>query len=477
MYRQEIWVIQCTARRSGSYKVPPGDLGHTMYRQEIWVIQEVTGVVVGVPYECGMSAHPNCSTIISGWTLGQNGECIHNNAGVRLGVKGYTKMALQFHWNNPELPSTYQDSSGMALHYTSNLRQYDSGVWMVGNADFDIFPRKSHVTVEAKCRSTCTKTYLKEPVYVTAAVNHMHYLGVSQTIEHYRNGTWLRYITNDVIYSYDSPQTQENFRCCETDVTSDADCQDVVKLTSLVTLLCQYITPIEVLPGDELKSTCHFNSMTRSKTTTFGDSTQQEMCFGFLTYYPEQALADKSCISFGSLSFCEPNSFKGCDWNRFRAEIGPFWNAVTTNCAYHTCYPECKETILAEQRRNPCLANRDLVSFFKKWTLPRAERGMEFLAKFVSCDVELYGASNVGDSITTGAVPTGSGSTSTGAGSGSTSTGAGSGSSSTGAGSGSSSTGAGSGVTATPAPCRKDTGAGNGLTSSVVLIFLSFMLQ
>nr|KAG5690741.1 hypothetical protein BaRGS_022432 [Batillaria attramentaria] len=142
------------------------DLGHTMYRQEIWVIQEVTGVVVGVPYECGMSAHPNCSTIISGWTLGQNGECIHNNAGVRLG----------FHWNNPELPSTYQDSSGMALHYTSNLRQYDSGVWMVGNADFDIFPRKSHVTVEAKCSSTCTKTYLKEPVYVTAAVNHMHYL-------------------------------------------------------------------------------------------------------------------------------------------------------------------------------------------------------------------------------------------------------------------------------------------------------------
>ncbi|KAK7475234.1 hypothetical protein BaRGS_00033538, partial [Batillaria attramentaria] len=284
---------------------------------------KVTDVAVGVPYECGMSAHPNCSTIISIWTLGQNGECIHNNAGVRLGVKGYTKMALQFHWNNPELSNSYQDSSGMTLHYTSNLRQYDSGVWMVGNTDFDIFPRQSHVTVEAKCSSTCTKTYLKEPVYVTAAWNHMHYLGVSQTIEHYRNGTWLRYITNDVIYSYDSPQTQE------------------------------YITPIEVLPGDELKTTCHFNSMTRSKTTTFGDSTQQEMCFGFLTYYPEHALADKSCISFGSLSFCEPNSFKGCDWNRFWAEIGPFWYAVTTNCVYHTCYPECKETILAEQRRKP----------------------------------------------------------------------------------------------------------------------------
>nr|KAG5690749.1 hypothetical protein BaRGS_022440 [Batillaria attramentaria] len=155
--------------------------------------------------------------------------------------------------------------------------------------------------------------------------------------------------------------------------------------------------------------------MTRSKTTTFGDSTQQEMCYGLLIYYPKQALTNTSCQNIGSLIVCDPSTYKGCDLDNFWAEIGPFWYAVTTNCAYHTCYPECKETILAEQRRNPCLANRDWVSFNKKWTLPRVKGGMEFLAKFVSCDVELYGASNVGDSITTGAVPTGSGSTSTGA--------------------------------------------------------------
>nr|KAG5690739.1 hypothetical protein BaRGS_022430 [Batillaria attramentaria] len=119
--------------------------------------------------------------------------------------------------------------------------------------------------------------------------------------------------------------------------------------------------------------------------------------------------------NIGSLIVCDPSTYKGCDLDNFWAEIGPFWYAVTTNCAYHTCYPECKETILAEQRRNPCLANRDWVSFNKKWILPRVKGGMEFLAKFVSCDVELYGASNVGDSNTTGAVPTGSGSTSTGA--------------------------------------------------------------
>ncbi|KAK7477005.1 hypothetical protein BaRGS_00031781, partial [Batillaria attramentaria] len=56
---------------------------------------EVNGVEEGVPFVCGMSAHPNCSTIISIWTLGKNGECFHGNVGVRLGVKGYTKLALQ----------------------------------------------------------------------------------------------------------------------------------------------------------------------------------------------------------------------------------------------------------------------------------------------------------------------------------------------------------------------------------------------
>ncbi|KAK7475230.1 hypothetical protein BaRGS_00033534, partial [Batillaria attramentaria] len=168
--------------------------------------REVTDEPVGVPYECGMVAHPNCTLPISAWAVGLSGWCLPSNTGIRLGVNGYTKMALQLHWNNPELVNTYQDSSGITLHYTPNLRQHDVAIWVIGNTHFDIHPRQSHVTVEAKCSSTCTKTHLKEPVYVTVAVNHMHYLGVSQTIEHYRNGTWLRYITNDVIFSYDSPQ-------------------------------------------------------------------------------------------------------------------------------------------------------------------------------------------------------------------------------------------------------------------------------
>lgn len=47
------------------------------------------------PYRCGMSAHENCSTIVSIWTLGQNGECYHNSTGIKLGAKGFRTLALQ----------------------------------------------------------------------------------------------------------------------------------------------------------------------------------------------------------------------------------------------------------------------------------------------------------------------------------------------------------------------------------------------
>ncbi|KAK7462113.1 hypothetical protein BaRGS_00038485, partial [Batillaria attramentaria] len=336
---------------------------------------DLSDTEVGVPFECGMSPHQHCTTILSVWTLGQTGECFHSNVGVRLGVNGYTKLALQFHWNNPETLSTYEDGSGMTLHYTPNRRVQDAAIWLVGSVEFDIPPRQTHVTVESTCSSPCTKTYLTEPIYITAAWNHMHYLGVGQTIEHYRNGTRLRYITNDVTYSYDSPKTAE------------------------------YVTPIEVLPGDELKTTCHFNSMARSTTTTFGDSTQQEMCYGFLTYYPAQALTETECVSFRSFTYCDKSSLPNCDANKFWGEIGPFWQNVTTSCAYHTCYPECKAVILAERKRNPCLANEDFVKHYKG-ALKHTHEQTQFLVKFTSCDAEIYGDEIRRDFASTGAATT-----------------------------------------------------------------------
>lgn len=41
-----------------------------------------------------------------------------------------------------------------------------------------------------------------------------------------------------------------------------------------------------LMPGEELVTTCTYDSTSRNKTTTFGESTTDEMCFNFLFYYP-----------------------------------------------------------------------------------------------------------------------------------------------------------------------------------------------
>lgn len=50
-----------------------------------------------------------------------------------------------------------------------------------------------------------------------------------------------------------------------------------------------YDEPIILRPGDEIKTTCLFQS-NRNVTVTFGLATKDEMCLAFLTYYPKENL-------------------------------------------------------------------------------------------------------------------------------------------------------------------------------------------
>jgi len=65
----------------------------------------------------------------------------------------------------------------MKLHYTSKLRANDASVFVVGQEYLHIPPHSTGSTFTQTCPSTCTSEMLQEPVYITRAVNHMHYLG------------------------------------------------------------------------------------------------------------------------------------------------------------------------------------------------------------------------------------------------------------------------------------------------------------
>ena len=139
---------------------------------------------------------------------------------------------------------------------------------------------------------------------------------------------------------------------------------------------------------------CHYSSMSRSRTTVFGDSTQQEMCFGFIYYYPEQALdiSERTCTTDGSLSECDPATLGGCSWNGFWSRLETIGAQVASKCTqvFGDCYAECKEAILQARRDEPCMRNEDFWRQIKRWGLATSQDGKDYLGLLASCELEIY---------------------------------------------------------------------------------------
>ena len=84
---------------------------------------------------------------------------------------------LQVHYINSENKKGYTDSSGINLYYTPKLRQYNAGILAIGDTSLSLKPGLPEVETEGICFHRCTQRMFKGPIYIYAAINHMHSLG------------------------------------------------------------------------------------------------------------------------------------------------------------------------------------------------------------------------------------------------------------------------------------------------------------
>ncbi|XP_021380223.1 uncharacterized protein LOC110467403 [Mizuhopecten yessoensis] len=291
-------------------------------------------------FKCGMLAHPKCINIIGTWTVGSSGDCLHANTGFRIGRRGFRRAAMQIHWNNRRRQDGHSDSSGMVLYFTDRRRKYDAAMFAVGQEFIEIPPRQPEVDFHSSCSRDCTGAMFPTPIYITRAVNHMHYMGIKQRITLHRNGTKIRDITFDNPYRYDSPA------------------------------FYKYDPPIEVRPGDEIRTTCTYSSIDKQRTVYFGDGTTDEMCFGFMTYYPRQNIPMPYCTTWKTVEKCKRYlpQFGGvvndCPWKTFLSSKNPDTRRIVGNvlslCSNingsrdRQCSDRCTETV-EESREHVCL--------------------------------------------------------------------------------------------------------------------------
>ncbi|OWF46513.1 Tyramine beta-hydroxylase [Mizuhopecten yessoensis] len=322
------------------------------------------------PRSCGMSKSTQCKNLLAGWGIGSSGTCYGKEAAVRIGQIGIRQVVLQIHWNNPELRSDYTDSSGMTLYYTKNHRPNDLKMWEIGLSHSDIPPGEAEFEVEAWCRSDCTSRYLSGPVYITKALNHMHYLGRKERIQQYRDGLLVRDITNDDSYAYDK----------------------------FVEFSLE--TPIEFKPGDEIKITCTYRTVGKDRTTFIGGGTTDEMCLGFLFVFPAQNLHGHSCWSVQDIDLCKIQHFSsdfplvnGCNIKKNANPLNPenvalFKNLKKLCKPFDICTHECKQYVKGILESNKCFQG-SIYALYRQISIEISSHFMEIWAAVDSCKTEI----------------------------------------------------------------------------------------
>ncbi|XP_069057999.1 putative DBH-like monooxygenase protein 2 [Pleurodeles waltl] len=213
-----------------------------------------------------------CTELFTAWAIGGKAFTLPSNAGIPLSTGvGPTYVRLEVHYNNVKMLTGLVDSSGIRILYTPVVREYDVGILMTGvsPAGYSVIPPKAEsFNIYSICKTDVFSQVAGEAVpdmQVFASILHTHLTGTAVQVAQYRNGTQLGFVSRDMSYDFSLQETR-------------------------------YLPEIKAIKvGDELQTVCTYNTSGRTTVTMGGVATTDEMCLGFLLYYPRNSISH--CLS------------------------------------------------------------------------------------------------------------------------------------------------------------------------------------
>lgn len=202
--------------------------------------------VSGTPAPCGGGRKG--WRLVTGWAPGGKNFELPPEAGFAEDV-GTTHWVVQLHYNNGQALTGLEDETGYDLCSTDQLRPNDADIMATGTYEISIPPRS---TVQTTCEVKFPAAY--GPINIVSSWAHMHRLGRAEYAKRVRDGAETTIL--------DAP----NY-----DFGSGAAANAV---------------SVDVRPGDVIRTMCKWQNPGETKVT-FGEATDDEMCFAFLTYWPK----------------------------------------------------------------------------------------------------------------------------------------------------------------------------------------------
>ncbi|CBJ30302.1 conserved unknown protein [Ectocarpus siliculosus] len=212
------------------------------------------------------------------WAPGMQSLDLPDDVGFLFGNEsgGLNSLRVQVHYNNADGVSGKNDSSGVRVYYTEELRPMNMGLVKLGDPQGALHPQPlpdGKSVYSFGCPGTCTETYFEEEeVTVFSHLLHMHENGQRISTRQYRNdgdGNEVLIHTAEVEYY--------SFLQAGVHVVTVNDSTTIKK-------------------GDVFTTECYYDtsySSVGSPNVTWGLGSENEMCIDFVFYYPDQKLPDR----------------------------------------------------------------------------------------------------------------------------------------------------------------------------------------
>jgi hypothetical protein len=200
------------------------------------------------------------------WGVGIHKRVYPSELGKPLGpgVHRANYFLLETHYSNPEKEANITDpGSGFQLTITKKLRPQEVGIWTVGAALPAIrIPAGTVHSLEVECGSKCTGRNGSLPVSGVTLFStflHMHKRGKAMSTIVVRDGKELEPLPKYQFYDFNF----QSFSYTERQKH-------------------------KILPGDRLITKCTWDASQDKTDILGGHSSEEEMCFNFIEYYPAQ---------------------------------------------------------------------------------------------------------------------------------------------------------------------------------------------
>jgi hypothetical protein len=219
------------------------------------------------PTPCS-SAGTTGMRVVYGWAPG--GQSFEFPPDVGYPQDTTTHYVMQIHYNNVLHRAGQLDTSGLDFCTTDQLRTHDADALVFGPHSFQIPPRS---TTDLSCDVKLPVT-ITTPLHLFSAMPHMHQLGSSISTTRLATAT---------------------------EPAEDLGARTAWDFGN------QYFEPIDATlnPGDTVRTRCVWKNA-GDTAVTFGETTEDEMCFSFTMYWPRITTPGWSWGTLPLLTHCQP---------------------------------------------------------------------------------------------------------------------------------------------------------------------------